>query len=225
MKNKNTLLILLFNTYLTPSTLYLCCWKCHSQSPVLRLMLWLCWKPAQRRGSVAGSVPRAQEALVLEEQIKRLSHNLAHSQAHKVSPWNVAYHHRGEDTDSHRGPWPVTRPLLHRSHRTLLHCSYPAVPRSPLSWPPDTQTTLFIHTHTLTGHLTHWRSHWLTKINSSSCYTSWNYLRISKSIACKHSIQMICTKPTAVHHMTRILISAVTEKSEQLSFKKMKTLP
>lgn len=49
-----------------PCWLYLCCWRCRSQSPALHLMLWLCWRPAQRRGSVEGSAPRAP-VFVLEE--------------------------------------------------------------------------------------------------------------------------------------------------------------
>lgn len=70
--------------------------------------------------------------------------------ARRVSPprGEEAYRRRGEDTDSLPGLWPATRPPLRRSHRTLLHCSYPAVPRSPLSWSPATKTALFIHTHT-----------------------------------------------------------------------------
>lgn len=79
----------------------------------------------------------------------------SHFGVHKFSLLSVAYRHRGEDTDFHHGLWTMTRPLLHHSHRTPLHCSYPAAPRSPLSWPPDTQTTLFIHTHTHTEHLSH----------------------------------------------------------------------
>lgn len=75
-----------------------------------------------------------------------------HFEVHKFPRLRVAYHHHGEDTDFHHGLWTMTRPLLHHSHRTPLHCSYPAAPRSPLSWPPDTQTTLFIHTHSHT----HW---------------------------------------------------------------------
>lgn len=73
----------------------------------------------------------------------------------QMFPIEWAYRHHGEGTDSHHGLWPMTRPLLHHSHRTPLHCSYPAVPRSPLSWPPVSQTTLFIHTHTHTQHMSH----------------------------------------------------------------------
>lgn len=57
-------------TYSKPSWPHLCCWRCHSQSPALRLTLWLCWRPVQRKGWVAGSGPRAQAVLVLEEQMK-----------------------------------------------------------------------------------------------------------------------------------------------------------
>lgn len=109
---------------------------------------------------------------------------------------------------------------LSQNSTTLFLSSCTQVPSELTTW--HTNNTLYPHSHA--GHLTHWRSCWLTKINSSPCYTSWNYLRISKSIACKHSIQMIRTKPTAVHHMTRILISAVTEKSDAAKFKKNKNI-
>lgn len=134
-------------SYPIPCRLYLCCWRCRSRSPALRSMWWLCWRPAQRRGSVEGSAPRAR-VFVLEEQIKPIC--LAVNPTlitTRVCP-REAYHHRAEDTDSLRGLWPATRPPLRRSHRTLLHCSYPAVPRSPLSWPPATRRALFIHAHT-----------------------------------------------------------------------------
>lgn len=138
-----------------------------------------------------------------------LSYNVAHFEVEKMSPLNVAYHHRGEGTDFHRGLWPMTRPLLHHSHRTPLHCSYPAVPRSPLSWPPDTQTTFFIHTHTrwtlVTG-----TQHIRTLCQTSSikkqpffistlvhpCYycTDKTMTQVySKSLTCKHSIHLIDT--------------------------------
>lgn len=51
----------------TPRCLYLCCWRCRSRSPAPRWTWWLCWRPAQRRGWVEASAPRAP-AFVLEEQ-------------------------------------------------------------------------------------------------------------------------------------------------------------
>lgn len=134
-----------------PRRPHLCCWRCRSRSPELRLKSWLCWTPARRKGWAAGSEPRARAALVLREQIKTTFILQVHhiSQMFLETP-SVAYRHRGGGTDSRRGLWPATTLLLHRSRKTPLHCSYPAVPRSPLSWPPDTQTTLFIRP------LTHW---------------------------------------------------------------------
>lgn len=73
--------------------------------------------------------------------------NYSHSEVHKFPSIGVAHRHHGGDTDSHHCLLPVTRPLLRRSHRTPLHCSCPAVPSFPLSWPPDIQTPLFIHAH------------------------------------------------------------------------------
>lgn len=139
------------NTDSTPRCLYLCCWRCRSRSPAPRWTWWLCWRPAQRRGWVEASAPHAP-AFVLEDQNEKPRRLVVGPKpvARRVSPPRdeKAYRRRGEDTDSLRGLWPATRPPLRRSHRTLLHCSYPAVPRSPLSWPPATKTALFIHTHT-----------------------------------------------------------------------------
>lgn len=53
----------------TPSWPYLCCWRCHSQSPVLHLKLRLYWRPAQRKGWVAGSGSHAQAMLALKKSI------------------------------------------------------------------------------------------------------------------------------------------------------------
>lgn len=53
-----------------PRRPHLCCWRCRSRSPELRLKSWLCWTPARRKGWAAGSEPRARAALVLREQIK-----------------------------------------------------------------------------------------------------------------------------------------------------------
>lgn len=137
-----------------PCWLYLCCWRCRSQSPALHLMLWLCWRPAQRRGSVEGSAPRAP-VFVLEEQIKPCgSHGFPRLRVFPAK--QQAYRHHAEDTDSLRDPWPATRPPLRRSHRTLLHCSYPAVPRSPLNWQPATKKgTIYPHLYKLGS----WSSH------------------------------------------------------------------
>lgn len=192
---------------------YLCCWRCHSQSPVLHSKLWLCWRPGQRKGWAGGSVPRARAALALEEQFKwRYRANDHIVKFTRFPPWGVAHRHHGEDTDFPRGLWPMTRPLLRHSRRTPPHCFYPAAPRSPLSWPPDAQTTLFIRTH---SHWTlcHTHSHTQPLTIRKNSYILTHVITAQTKLRHKlwtadheHAfIRFTQTKPTAVDHMTLIL--------------------
>lgn len=162
-------------------------------------MLRVCWRRAQKKGWVVESVHHALPVLVLQEQ-KQLHHlaRLPTLCTTNSAIFSIIYLRHGGGTGFHHGLVPVTRPLRHRSHRTPLHCSYPTVPRSPLSWPPDAQTTLFIYIQRTNSYPTHLhtlstRNYGDSQPHSTCVITAQHKLHNSQSLTCKHSINLIDT--------------------------------
>lgn len=176
---------------------------------MLHLKLWLCWRPAQRKGWVVGSGPRAQAVLVLEEQIKWCNLTIYYILKFKDFPrwvWLTIIVAKVLISTAVSGQWPgLSFITLTELHYTVLIQLYPGplwVDHLIQKWHSLsilTHTEQLSQTHNLSTliYQTNNHSHFLHQPHYIHVITAqtkpWHQLYYSRSLTCKYSIHLIDT--------------------------------